>query len=560
MAIRDFFGFKFLRNTPKEERVSFAPPMGDGKTVEETGSAGGAHYTQIFDLDNFYQSEEELIRRYRELSLFAEVDTAIGEIVSEAIAEDEVGDIIALDLSECDFDDRIKAKIQTEFDTVVSLFDVESNGTAMFRQFYIDGKIYYHPVIDSKNIKAGIKEFRPIDPTKITKINPVEIEKDPRTGVDMITSKEPYFLFNTQEGMSNQMTSGIPIAEDSIIYATSGIQDATTGLILSHLHKAIRPANQLRMLEDANIIYFLARAPMRRMFYVDTGSLPNHKAEQYVKQLMDQYRNKIQYDSTTGEVKDSKNILTMLEDIWLPRRDGNKSTEIETLEGSQGLAQQLESIEYFKKKLYTSLNLPHSRMDQASQFNVGRATEITRDEVKFAKFIDSLRRRFANIFIQSLRIQVLLRGIMTVEDWEAAIPNIKIVFAKDNHFASLKELDVLSTRLDVLDKVKEHIGTRFSASWVDRHVLGFTDEEIAEMRGDILREKEDPTEQDPAGDDMGMGGFGGDGGAPEMDYDTGVDFSPTDQEDTFDHMEPEAGLDAGPELNTGMEPNTGAPR
>lgn len=548
----EWFGFKFLRNTPKEDLKSFVPPSDEGNTIINDGNAAAAYITHTYDLDNLYKTEADLVQRYRELSLHAEVDSAIQEIVNEVVSEDEVGDIVGLDLSECELDDRVKDKIRDEFQTVVNLFDFNTNGSDIFRKWYVDGKIYFHPVIDSKNPKLGIRELRQIDPTQIKKVNEVVSNKDPRTGVDLLTSKESFYVFNPNTGTT--LGSGVKVAEDSIIHASSGISDATTGLTLSFLHKAIRPANQLRMLEDANIIYFLSRAPMRRMFYIDTGTLPNHKAEQYVNEIMNKYRNKIVYDSKTGEVKDTKNILSMLEDFWLPRREGSKGTEIQTLEGAQGLNQQLESMEYFKKKLFTSLNIPISRLDQANQFNVGRATEITRDEIKFAKFTEVLRRRFADIFLQALRIQVLFRGIMTIEDWEEYAPMFHIIFTKDNHFSSLKELDVLATRLDILEKISGHIGKHYSSGWVDRHVLGLTDDEINEMREEMKAEKEDPdvATDEPGGDDMGMGGdFGG--GDMGGDFD-GADFEPSDEED-FGDMEPED------DLSTPDEPETpGAPQ
>lgn len=555
MGIREtfegLFGFKFLRNEPEEQKVSFVAPATDGTIIETTvGGISGGHFGMAFDLEGSYKSENDLITRYRELAMYGEVDSAIQDIVNEAIAEGQQSEIVSLDLSQIEgLPEKVAEKIHAEFETVLEVFDFNQNASEMFRRWYVDGRIYFHLVIDNKDPKAGIAEARYIDSTKLKKLTEVIKENDYRTGTPILGKGEEYFLYS-ELGTG----TGIKISADSVASSTSGMIDYSSGSILSFMHKAIRPANQLRMVEDAVIIYHMSRAPERRAFYIDVGNQPKHKADQYVRELMNQYRNKMVYDAKTGEVKDSKKFLSMMEDFWLPVREGEKGTKIETLAGGSQLAQQLENVEYFRKKLFSSLNIPVSRLDTANAFNTGRTTEITRDEVKFAKFIQSLRRRFGQVLMDALRVQLLLRGVMTVEDWDELHPKIQLVFSKDNHFAELKELSVLDSRLDILQKIDSYAGKFYSKQFIMSNVLGLTDEEITEMNSQMASEtaggEAAAAEGDgapPPGAGMGGGDMGGmpdmggmDMGAPEMgDEGSPVDTTPTGEEDTIGQMQPD---------------------
>ncbi len=530
MALEHIFGFKFLRNKPKANIISVIPPQTDGNTVIETSSQNGfmGHSSAAYDMEASYKDENELINRYRSLSLYAEIDSAVQDIVNEAISEDEIGNIVMLDMSRCeDIPIKIQDKIEAEFQHVLDVMQFNESATEYFRRWYVEGRLAFQIVIDSNNPQAGIQDFLPFDATTIKKLNEIRVEKHPETGVDIIVDTSTHFIFRA----SPDATSGIKMAQDTVLYVSSGVQDSSTGFTLSHLHKAIRPANQLRMLEDANVIYFLSRAPERRIFKIDVGGLPRHKVDEYVRQVMNQYRNKQVYDAKTGEIKDTKQHLSMMEDFFLPVRDGSKGTDITTLPAGTALAQQLESIEFFRKKLFNALNIPVSRLEAGSQYSVGRATEITRDEIKFSKFIEGLRRKFSTLLIDALKVQCIFKGVMTLEDWDIISKQIRVVFAKDNHFAELKELDVIDARLDVLSKLDPYIGKHYSREYVDTHILGLTELEREEMAKQMKREakeaKENGTEDDNSMGDSGFnnpGGFGGGGGSdfnsqPEMNTD-----------------------------------------
>tara|TARA_R110000765_G_scaffold316420_2_gene408821 strand:- start:307 stop:1440 length:1134 start_codon:yes stop_codon:yes gene_type:complete len=367
-------------------------------------------------------------------------------------------------------------------------------GHDMFRRWYVDGRIYHHIVVDEKNLKAGIQDIRPIDAARIRKVKEVKKKKDPKTGANLIERVDEYFIYQEKPG---SQSSGVKLSLDSVSYITSGLLDEKRQKVLSYLHKALKPINQLRMMEDSLVIYRLARAPERRIFYIDVGNLPRGKAEQYMKDIMTRYRNKLVYDASTGEIKDDRKHQSLLEDFWLPRREGGKGTEISTLPGGDNLGQ-IEDILYFQKKLYRSLNVPMNRLEQEQQFSLGRATEISRDELKFQKYIDRLRTRFGYIFLGMLKVQLLLKGIITEDDWQGMRNHIIVDFARDNHFTELKDSELLRERIQTLDAMRDYIGEYFSKEWVQKNVLHFTDDDIDNMK---LGDSSEAPPQDQDGDE-----------------------------------------------------------
>ena len=382
--------------------------------------------------------------------------------------------------------DKVKSAIKTEFENVISLLHFNAYSHDIFRKWYIDGRLPYHVIIDQANPKKGIKELRYIDPTKLRKIKEIETEKDPKTGANIIKKSEEYFLFQDSNMAGNDQ--GLKISPDSIAYVTSGMLDPSRKRILSHLQKAIKPTNQLRMMEDSLVIYRISRAPERRIFYIDVGNLPKGKAEEYLKNIMGQYRNKLVYDASTGDIKDDRKHMSMLEDFFLPRREGGRGTEISTLPGGENLGQ-IDDIIYFQKKLYKSLNVPANRLEQESGFNLGRSTEISRDEVKFKKFLDRLRKRFSDLFLQLLKTQCLLKGIVTTDDWKSFKEDIAFDFIEDNYFAELKEAEILRERFEMLGQMDEYVGKYVSNEWIRKTVLRQSDDEIAEIKKQIAAER-----------------------------------------------------------------------
>ena len=382
--------------------------------------------------------------------------------------------------------DKVKSAIKTEFENVISLLHFNAYSHDIFRKWYIDGRLPYHVIIDQANPKKGIKELRYIDPTKLRKIKEIETEKDPKTGANIIKKSEEYFLFQDSNMAGNDQ--GLKISPDSIAYVTSGMLDPSRKRILSHLQKAIKPTNQLRMMEDSLVIYRISRAPERRIFYIDVGNLPKGKAEEYLKNIMGQYRNKLVYDASTGDIKDDRKHMSMLEDFFLPRREGGRGTEISTLPGGENLGQ-IDDIIYFQKKLYKSLNVPANRLEQESGFNLGRSTEISRDEVKFKKFLDRLRKRFSDLFLQLLRTQCLLKGIVTKDDWSKFKEDIAFDFIEDNYFSELKEAEILRERFEMLSQMDEYVGKYVSNEWIRKTVLRQSDDEIAEIKKQIAAER-----------------------------------------------------------------------
>jgi hypothetical protein len=486
------FGFTIARNTDEnsqEVQQSFTPPSNDDGALTITSAA---YYGTYVDLDGTAKNDVELISRYREMSMQPEIESAIDDIVGEAICQDDDGKIIDIVLDDLKQPEKIKDAIKNEFLTVMRLLNYKNMAQDIFRRYYVDGRLYYHMILDKTKPMEGIKELRYIDPRKLRKIREMKKQKDERTGVEVMKVVNEYYIFNdkvTTASSSNFGPVGVRITSDSIVSVVSGLMDSRRAVVLSYLHKAIKPLNQLRMIEDATVIYRISRAPERRIFYIDVGNLPKLKAEQYLRDIMVKYKNKLVYDSQTGEVRDDRKHLSMLEDFWLPRREGGKGTEITTLPGGQNLGE-LEDVKYFEKKLYKSLNVPISRLEPNQGFSLGRTTEVTRDEIKFSKFVDRLRNKFSDLFDQTMRVQCVLKGICTAEEWDIFRENIHYDFIKDNNFTELKDAELMKERLSLLSSVDPYTGRYFSQSWIQRTVLRLTDDEIKEMQAEMDEEKE----------------------------------------------------------------------
>ena len=482
----ELFGFEINRKGSKQpELPSFVPNTDeDGVGVISTGG----HFGQYVDLDgDSAKNEVDLILKYRDIASHPECDAAVEDIVNEAIVGDNKSAPIEIIMDEMDdASDQVKKAIKGEFENIISLLRFNSYSHDIFRKWYVDGRLPYHIIIDNKNPKKGIQELRYIDPTKLRKIKEVEKDKDRKTGAEIIKKSEEYFLF--QDAKMQSADQGLKIHPDSIAYCTSGMLDPSRKRILSFLHKAIKPVNQLRMMEDSLVIYRISRAPERRIFYIDVGNLPKGKAEEYLKNIMGQYRNKLVYDAKTGDIKDDRKHMSMLEDFFLPRREGGRGTEISTLPGGENLGQ-IDDIIYFQKKLYKSLNVPANRLEQESGFNLGRSTEITRDEVKFKKFLDRLRKRFSYLFLQLLKTQLMLKGIITKEDWLKWKEDIYFDFIEDNYFSELKEAEIVRERFEMLAQMDEYVGKYVSNQWIRKNILRQNDDEIAEIQKQIESEK-----------------------------------------------------------------------
>ena len=488
------FGFEIKRAKKKEEEKapSIVPPRDD-----EGGSyatASGSHYGQYLNLgDDDSKDNYQLIMKYRGNAMHPEVDMAIEDIVNESITGSELEQTLDLNMEDVKAPDRIKKVIKEEFDSIYGMLNFKELGHDIYRRWYIDGRMYHHLVINEKNPKEGIVEIRPIDAAKMRKIKKVKKKKDPITGADIIEKTEEFFIYQEKPGSS---TNGVKMTTDSVSYVTSGLLSEDRKKIISFLHKALKPINQLRMMEDALVIYRLARAPERRIFYVDVGNLPRGKAEQYMKDIMAKYRNKLVYDAKTGEIRDDRKHMSMLEDFWMPRREGGRGTEVTSLPGGENLGQ-IEDIIYFQKKVYRSLNVPINRLEQEAQFSLGRSTEINRDELKFQKFIDRLRMRFAHLFYGILKKQLVLKGICTEEDWESWKNDITVDFVKDNHFTELRDIEVLRERIQTLDMVQNYVGEYYSKEWVQKNILMLSDEDVDNMKKEIDGEREEEPEEDP---------------------------------------------------------------
>jgi len=498
MAVK-LFGFtlgkKDIVQVEKPEQASFALPTDtiDDGAVTITQNA---HYGTYVDLEGSVRNEMELITRYREMANHPECDMAIDEIVNEAITHDTDGKVMDINLDNLKQPESIKKKIIEEFDNIQKMLNFSNLADDLFKRWYIDGRIYYHVVVNDKDPKKGIQELRYIDPRKIRKVREISKERDVKTGAQIIKSMAEYYVYNdrgtTTQTFTSSVNQGLRIAPEAVINVNSGLMDAKNTFVISYLHKAIKALNQLRMIEDAVVIYRLSRAPERRIFYIDVGNLPKGKAEQYMKSIMTQYRNKLVYDANTGELRDERKHLSMLEDFWLPRREGGKGTEITTLPAGQNLGQ-MEDVQYFQKKLLQSLNVPISRLDPqvgAGIMGVGKTTEVTRDEVKFSKFINRLRNKFSRIFDDALRIQLSLKGICTVEEWEDFKEAIYYDYKKDNNFAEMREAEVLRERVLTATQLDPFIGRYYSSKWIKKNVLRMTEEEIEEMEKEIEEEGE----------------------------------------------------------------------
>lgn len=492
----ELFGFEIRRKDAEAEsntQPSFVAPVDDDGAVSV--AAGGAYGTYV-DLEGAVKSEAELVTKYREVAMHPEVDAAVDDIVNESIVLDSENDIVSINLDKVEMPDTIKNDIIEEFNNTLDLLGWGYQAYDTYRRWYIDGRLYYHAVIDIENPSDGIKELRYIDPRKIRKIKEVKKKKDPKSGITTQDTRNEYFIYNDkgfgkQTGNINgayNSQSGIKIAKDSIVHCTSGVMDTNGSIVLSYLHKAIKPLNQLRTLEDATVIYRISRAPERRVFYIDVGNLPKMKAEQYMRDIMQKFKNRLVYDSSTGEVRDDRKFMTMLEDFWLPRRADGKATEITTLPPGQNLGE-MDDVLYFQKKLYKSLNVPVSRLEQETGFALGRASEISRDEVKFAKFIDRLRVRFTQLFLKILEKQLILKGVMTVDDWKKLQPTITFDFARDNFFSELRDSEVLQSRIQSLQNIEQYIGKYFSNEYVRKYVLMQSEEDIKQMNDQIKAEE-----------------------------------------------------------------------
>jgi hypothetical protein len=496
------FGFSIEDNEPQSKGVVSPVPQNNEDGVDHYLTSG--FFGSYVDIEGVFRTEFDLIKRYREMALHPEADSAIEDIVNEAVVSDTNDSPVEIELSNLNASDGIKKKIREEFKYILSLLDFDKKAHEIYRNWYVDGRLYYHKVIDMKNPHEGIQELRYIDAMKMRYVRQQKKKAEDKLRLGNVNTDNPmeyefpqieeYFVYNPKAvyptGSPSAMTGGnkgIKMSKDSITYCTSGLVDRNKGTVLSYLHKAIKSLNQLRMIEDSLVIYRLSRAPERRIFYIDVGNLPKVKAEQYLRDVMTRYRNKLVYDASTGEIRDDKKFMSMLEDFWLPRREGGRGTEISTLPGGQNLGE-ITDIEYFKKKLYRSLNVPPSRMDGEGGFNLGRSSEILRDELKFTKFVGRLRKRFSGMFNDMLKTQLLLKNIITPEDWEMMSEHIQYDFLYDNHFSELKDGELLNERLNSLQAAEPYIGKYYSQDYVRRHILRQTDEEILEQ--DALIKKE----------------------------------------------------------------------
>ena len=533
------FGFSIEDTEPLSPGAVSPVPPSDEDGVDHYASSG--FFGSYVDLEGVYKTEFELIKRYREMALHPEVDSAIEDIVNEAVVSDSNDSPVEIELSNLNASDGIKSKIRKEFKYILDLLDFDKKAHEIYRNWYIDGRIYYHKIIDLKNPHEGIQELRYIDAMKMRYIRqekkkPGDKENQLRRLNNLqrdnpmdytFPELEEYFIYNpkaqfpTSNPSATGQGKGIKMTKDSVVYCTSGLVDRNKGNTLSYLHKAIKSLNQLRMIEDSLVIYRLSRAPERRIFYIDVGNLPKVKAEQYLRDVMMRYRNKLVYNADTGEIRDDKKYMAMLEDFWLPRREGGRGTEISTLPGGQNLGE-ITDIEYFKKKLYRSLNVPPSRMDGEGGFNLGRSSEILRDELKFTKFVGRLRKRFSNMFNDMLKTQLILKNIITPEDWERMSEHIQYDFLYDNHFSELKETELMNERLALLQTAEPYVGKYFSQDYVRRNILRQTDMEIIEQDKLIEKEIKDGTIPDPATIDPTTGlpfdsAAGMDLGQPQME-------------------------------------------
>ena len=486
------FGFEISRVKPGKNMKSIVPPTDDDGAGYVTSKVAGGHYgTYINMYGDDSKDNAQLILKYRGSAMHPEADAAIEDIVNEAITASDKKPALAINLDLVPVSASIKKQITEEFEKIYNMLNFKELGHDIFRRWYVDGRIYHHLVADESNLNAGIQEIRYVDSAKIRKVKQVKHKKDPVTGAKIVEKVDEFYIY--QEKPGNQ-TAGIKLTSDSVSYCTSGLMDEHRKKVISYLHKALKPITQLRMMEDSLVIYRLARAPERRMFYIDVGNLPRGKAEQYMKDIMAKYRNKLVYDAKTGEIRDDRKHMSMLEDFWLPRREGGRGTEITTLPGGENLGQ-IEDVIYFQKRLYRSLNVPMNRLEQEQQFSLGRATEISRDELKFQKFIDRIRNRFANLFYDILKKQLIMKSIITEEDWQQWNNKLNVDFLRDNHFAELKEAELLREKIQTLDQISQYVGDYFSKEYVQKHVLMLDDDQIDKMEKEIAAAQQQDDDQ-----------------------------------------------------------------
>jgi hypothetical protein len=511
MAI-NLFGFEITRRKPEVQlQPQITAPASDDGAI--TVTAGG-YFGTYLDLEASFKNENDLISRYREMAMQPELETAIDDIVNEAVVHDVTGKSVTIILDDLEQPDNIKEMIRDEFDNVLRLLDFSNFGQEVFRDWYIDGRLFYQVLLDEKQPKLGIQELVYIDPRKIKKIRNIIKKKDERTGVQVVTGVQEFYIYNdkmTAQGqtlVASNADASVKIAADAIINVNSGLLDPKRQMVLSYLHKAIKPLNQLRMIEDAIVIYRISRAPERRVFYIDVGNMPKIKSEQYLRDIMTKFRNKVVYDSNTGEVKDDRKFMSMMEDFWIPRRGEGKSTEITTLPSGQNLGE-MADVKYFEQKLYKSLNVPVSRLETQQGFSLGRSSEITRDELKFTKFIERLRTKFSILFDELMERQLALKGICSVDEWHELKEKIHYDFLKDNNFTEIKESELMANRLQLMNQIDPYVGTYFSRAWVRKHVLQFDEEGIERMQTEIEEEQKE------LGDtNMSMGVQGAQSGMP----------------------------------------------
>ena len=496
----ELFGFSITRlKKQSDPKQSFTVAPADDGT--QTIAAGG-YFGQYLDMEGTAKTEADLIRRYREIALHPECDLAVEDIVNEAIVANENKEAVRVNVDNLPYGKDVRRKIENEFKEVLRLMQFNTKGHDIFRRWYVDGRIFYQKVIDRNSTNKGITELKYLDPRKIKRIREVRKKRpEGATGPNMLTVVDEfveYYLFN-EKGVMNSTSGGIKIAPDTIAYCPSGLVDQTKNMVLSYMHKAIKPVNQLRMIEDATVIYRIARAPERRIFKIDVGNLPKQKAEQYLRDVMARYRNKLAYDASTGEIRDDRNYMSMLEDFWLPSREGGRGTDISTLPGGQNLGE-IADIEYFRSKLYRSLNVPVSRLESTSGFNLGRASEITRDELKFTKFVQRLRKKFTELFNDILRTQLVLKGIINEEDWQGVRDSITYDFLQDGHFAELKNTELMRERLQLANEMRDYIGKFYSVEYVRKNILKQNDREIEDIDNQIKSEIDDGVISAPISD------------------------------------------------------------
>ena len=490
----ELFGFSFKKQQEKSRAPSPIQPSSDDGA---TSYIAGGYYGQYLDLDGNFKTEYDMVKKYRTMAMHPEVDSAIEDIIHEAIVADQNDSPVQINLDNLEVSDAVKNIIRDEFDYIKNLFGFDSKAHEMFRRWYIDGRLYYHKVIDLDNPADGIKELRYVDPHKIKKVR--QITK-PKTADEFMKydfgKGEEYFLYNPKGLNNTSANSGIRIAKDAITYCTSGIMDTNRNIVLSYLHKGIKVLNQLRMIEDSLVIYRISRAPERRIFYIDVGNLPKQKAETYLREVMGRYRNKLVYDAQTGEVRDDRKYMSMLEDFWLPRREGGRGTEITTLPGGQNLGE-LTDVQYFQTKLYKALNVPAGRLESGTSFDLGRSAEITRDELKFTKFVGKLRKKFSDIFHDTLKTQLILKSVIVPEDWDDMKEHIQYDYLYDNHFTELKNLEMMTEKLNVIAAMDPYVGKYFSTQYIRSEILGQTEIQMEEMDAQMADDIENGRAIDP---------------------------------------------------------------